>query len=65
MAQDQNSKKPVSIEEFAYSNMMQHEALVRVLIKKNIVSKKEITQEYKQLLKEMEKKQTQKDLNKA
>ena len=40
MAQKLEPKETVTIQELAYSNMMEQEALVRLLTKKGIISKK-------------------------
>jgi hypothetical protein len=40
MAQKIDNKETVSLEELAYSNRMEQEALVRLLKKKGIISKK-------------------------
>jgi spore coat protein CotF len=57
MAQKLNRKEAVSLEELVYSNSMQLEALIRLMVKKGFVSKDELMEEYNQLLKEAEEKQ--------
>jgi len=49
MAQKLDSKEAVSWEEISYSNMMEQEALLRLLVKKGIVTKEEFLDEIKQL----------------
>ena len=49
MAQKLDSKEMVSWEEISYSNMMQQEALLRLLVNKGIVTKEEYLDELKQL----------------
>ena len=49
MAQKLDSKETVSWEEISYSNMMEQEALLRILVKKGIVTKEEFLEEIKQL----------------
>jgi len=53
MAQKLDSKETVSWEELSYSNMMQQEALLRLLVNKGIVTKEEYLDELKQLKIEM------------
>ena len=57
MAQRLEPKEIVSIEELAYSNMMEQEAMMRLLMKKGIISKEEFLDELKLVVKEMEEKQ--------
>jgi hypothetical protein len=57
MAQKLDPKETVSFEELAYSNMMEQEALVRLLTKKGIITKKEFLDELEQVAGEMEEKQ--------
>ena len=57
MAQKLDPKEIVNIEKLVYSNSMQLEALMRLLVKEGIVSKDALMEEYKQLLKETEEKQ--------
>ena len=54
MAQKLDPKEMVSLEELAYSNMMEQEALVRFLTKKGIISKEEFLDELKLVEGEME-----------
>ena len=54
MAQKLEPKEIVEWQELAYSNTMEQEALVRVLIKKGIISKEEFLDELKLVAKEME-----------
>jgi hypothetical protein len=49
MAQKLDNKETVSLEELAYSNRMEQEALVRLLKKKGIISKKEFLDESEQV----------------
>jgi hypothetical protein len=49
MAQKLDNKETVSLEELAYSNRMEQEALVRLLKKKGIISKKEFLDELEQV----------------
>ena len=37
----QKEMEMIQIEELAYSNMIQHEALIRMLVSKGIITKKE------------------------
>jgi predicted RND superfamily exporter protein len=53
MAQKLDSKETVSWEEISYSNMMEQEALLRILVKKGIVTKEEFMDELKALKKEL------------
>ena len=53
MAQKLDPKEIVSLEELAYSNMMEQEALVRVLLKKGIITKEEFLDELKVVAGEM------------
>ena len=53
MAQKLDTKEAVSWEEISYSNMMQQEALLRLLVNKGIVTKEEYLDELKQLNIEM------------
>ena len=57
MAQKLNPKEIVSVEELAYSNMMEQEAMMRLLMKKGIITKKEFLDELELVVKEMEEKQ--------
>ena len=57
MAQKLNPKEIVSLEELAYSNMMEQEAMMRLLMKKGIISKEEFLDELKLVVGEMEGKQ--------
>jgi len=57
MAQKLDQKEIVSIEELAYSNMMEQEAMMRLLMKKGIISKEEFLDELKLVVGEMEGKQ--------
>jgi len=54
MAQKLDPKETVSLEELAYSNMMEQEAMMRLLMKKGIISKEEFLDELKLVAKEME-----------
>ena len=57
MAQKLDPREIVSLEELAYSNMMEQEAMMRLLMKKGIISKEEFLDELKQVAGEMEGKQ--------
>ena len=57
MAQKLDPKEIVSLEELAYSNMMEQEAMMRLLMKKGIISKEEFLDELKLVVGEMEGKQ--------
>jgi hypothetical protein len=54
MAQKLDPRETVTIQELAYSNMMEQEALVRLLTKKGIISKREFLDELDQVAGEME-----------
>ena len=54
MAQKLNPKEIVSLEELAYINTMEQEAMMRFLMKKGIISKEEFLDELKLVAKEME-----------
>jgi hypothetical protein len=56
MAEKLDQKEIVTIQELAYSNMIEQEALLRVLIKKGIILKEEFLNELKLVAKEMEEK---------
>jgi hypothetical protein len=49
MAQKLAPKETVSLEELAYSNMLEHEALLRIMVRKGIITKEEYLDEIKQL----------------
>ena len=49
MAQKLDNKEMVSWEELSYSNMLEQEALLRVLVRKGILTKEEYLDEIKQL----------------
>ena len=51
----------MQIEELAYSNMIQHEALIRMMIRKGIVTKKDYLDEVGIVTKVMKKKNKKKD----
>ena len=57
MAQKLDPREMVSLEELAYSNMMEQEAMMRLLMKKGIITKKEFLDELEQVAGEMEEKQ--------
>ena len=57
MAQKLDQKEIVTLEELAYSNMMEQEAMMRLLMKKGIISKEEFLDELKLVVGEMEGKQ--------
>ena len=52
MAQKLDPKEMVTQEELVYSNMMQIEAITRLLVKKGIITKDELQVEYKDLMRE-------------
>jgi hypothetical protein len=52
MAEKLDSKEMVTPDELIYSNMMQIEAITRLLIKKGIISKDELQAEHTQLMQE-------------
>ncbi len=52
MAEKLDSKEMVTPDELIYSNMMQIEAITRLLVKKGIISKDELQAEYKELMRE-------------
>ena len=52
MAQKLDPKEMVTPDELIYSNMMQIEAITRLLVKKGIITKDELQVEYKELMKE-------------
>jgi len=52
MAQKLDPKEIVTQEELINSNMMQIEALMRLLVKKGIITKDELQAEYKELMRE-------------
>ena len=54
MAQKLEPKEIVEWQELAYSNTMEQEAMMRLLIKKGIISKEEFLDELKLVAKEME-----------
>lgn len=49
----QKEMEMIQIEELAYSNMIQHEALIRMLISKGIVTKQEYLEEVGAVTQEM------------
>ena len=53
MAQKADTKGVVTIEELAHSNYFQLETIVRLLVKKGIITKQEYIDEMKELKKEM------------
>ena len=57
MAQKLDQKEIVSLEELAYINTMEQEAMMRFLMKKGIISKEEFLEELKLVAKEMEEQQ--------
>ena len=59
MAQKLDTKETVSWEELSYSNMMEQEALLRILVKKGIVTKEEFLEEMRAVTKEMNKKKAE------
>jgi len=54
MAQKIDPNELVTLEELAYSNRMEQEAMLRLLMKKGIISKEEFLDELKLVAKEME-----------
>ena len=53
MAQKLDSKEVVTTEEIAQSNMFQIEAILRLLVKKGIITKQEFLDEMQELKREM------------
>ena len=53
MAQKVDSKEVVTIEELAHSNYFQLETILRLLVKKGIITKQEYIDEMKELKKDM------------
>lgn len=49
----QKEMEMIQIEELAYSNMIQHEALIKMLVSKGIITKKEYFSEVGIVTKEM------------
>ena len=59
MAQKLDTKEAVSWEEISYSNMMQQEALLRLLVNKGIVTKEEYLDEMRAVTQEMNKRKAE------
>jgi hypothetical protein len=57
MANKIDPNEIVALEEIAYSNRMEQEAMLRLLMKKGIISREEFLDELKLVAKEMEEKQ--------
>ena len=57
----QKDMEMMQIEELAYSNMIQHEALIRMMIRKGIVTKKDYLDEVGIVTKAMKNKKKKKD----
>ena len=55
MAQKLDPKEMLTPDELIYSNMMQIEAITRLLVKKGIITKDELQAEYKELMREAKK----------
>jgi hypothetical protein len=55
MAEKLDTKEMVTQKELVYSNMMQIEAITRLLVKKGIISKDELKAEDKELMREAKK----------
>ena len=55
MPQKLDPKEIMTQEELVYSNMMQIEAITRLLVKKGIINKDELQAEYTQLMRETKK----------
>ena len=55
MAEKLDSKEMVTQKELVYSNMMQIEAITRLLVKKGIITKDELQAEYRDLIREAKK----------
>ena len=55
MAEKLDSKEMVTPDELIYSNMMQIEAITRLLVKKGIITKEELQVEYEELMREAKK----------
>jgi hypothetical protein len=49
-------EKPISLEELAISNMWELEALINVLVQKNLITKEELLEEIKELKSDHDKK---------
>ena len=52
IAEKLDSKEMVTPDELIYSNMMQIEAITRLLVKKGIITKDELQVEYEELMRE-------------
>jgi hypothetical protein len=57
MAQKLDPKEIVEWQEIAYSNMIQQEALLRLLVKKGLITEEEYAAELRQVAKEVDAKQ--------
>ena len=55
MAEKLDPKEMVTPDELIYSKMMQIEAITRLLVKKEIITKDELQAEYKELMREAKK----------
>ena len=53
MAQQLGSKEVVTTEEIAHSNMLQIEAILRLLVKKGVITNQEFLDEMRELREEM------------
>ena len=58
MAQKLDSKEIVTLEELAHSNYFQIETILRLLVKKGVITKKEYMDEMQELRQEMAKEGT-------
>jgi hypothetical protein len=56
MAEKLDSKEMVTPDELIYSNMMQIEAITRLLVKKGIITKDELQVEYKEFMRQAKRK---------
>jgi hypothetical protein len=53
MAEKSDPTETVSLQELAESNMLQIEAILRILVKKNLVTKEEYIEVMRQIVEEM------------
>jgi len=54
---DEPQTKAVTWDEIAYSNMIQHEALIALLLEKGVITKEEYLDKVKQVTKELQDRQ--------
>ena len=55
---DEPQTKAVTWDEIAYSNMIQHEALIALLLEKGVITKEEYLDKVRQVTKELQDRQT-------